>query len=362
MQYLLTRDQERPGAIGYSFANVNHYRNNHNYLADHDAETQLYAQTMALIEYLDTRPIRTCSLSEEYVSLMDDLYVRGFIERGDVQTVIEWSNLMMESPPSSCWTIANTSLSSLTASVPKEKTRGVVAVLHINHGHIESIPLWMALHSHEFLSVQIYVPKSTKRSSVCGLSIHCISDDFSGGLAYESMVHAIDSVTQEQNEIVGFLFVHDDIIWRPGLVFSENRALLSGAEQFHPESEWAKAVGEKGVPALDRFRAKYKQVQAFSAQSDFFYVPRNYATQFAIMGRQMREMEVFLEIAVPTMMHSEIMSGGVSQLKLYTEWSDNRNNVAYTLKKFCSHEDIQYDLAHPVKLSTIQGILGHTLC
>jgi hypothetical protein len=56
-----------------------------------------------------------------------------------------------------------------------------------------------------------------------------------------------------------------------------------------------------GLPALDKFRSKYnkQEIQAYHGQADLFFVPLDNAAQFAIMGRQMREMGVFLEIAVP---------------------------------------------------------------
>jgi hypothetical protein len=315
-------------------------------LADHDAEAQLYAQTSALIKYLDQR--QHSSTTSEFVVLIDDLYTRGFLERGDLQTAIEWYSLMQDGNPHSI--IKNEFIP------PRQKKQEVVAVLHINHNHIENIPLWMALHSHKFLSVRIYVPKSTHCHSICGLDIHCISEDDWGYFAYESIVHTIETTLvwpQSQDNIKGFLFLHDDIIWKSDIVF--DRPVIAEVTQIHLSPDWYWQTYEMGLPALDKFRSKYnkQEIQAYHGQADLFFVPLDNAAQFAIMGRQMREMGVFLEIAVPTIMSSNIMKG-TTILKLYSPFNEHRADPSHIVKTFYQ----EYDIAHPVKLTSMNGLLG----
>jgi hypothetical protein len=206
------------------------------------------------------------------------------------------------------------------------------------------------LHSHKFLDVKIYVPKSTHCHSICGLDIKCLSGDSQGYFAYESIVHAIETMlvwpqqSQKDNNIKGFLFLHDDILWKSNIVF--NRPLID--QPYQSFSEWSWTNLEIGLPALDKFRNKYKkqEMQAYYGQSDFFYVPRDNAAQFAIIGRQMREMELFLEVAVPVIMCSEIMKA-TNFLKLYSPVKE----------KTIYHQE--YNIAHPVKLSSMNGLLRH---
>ena len=96
MQYLLGHQQ-----IGFRGAFVDHDRNRHSYMADMQAEKQLYGQAGALTACLQNRSgCFSCSdcacsgcseqLSECYRSLLDDLCTRGFIEIGDVEVGSEW--------------------------------------------------------------------------------------------------------------------------------------------------------------------------------------------------------------------------------------------------------------------------------
>ena len=79
-------------SVGFSGAFVEYYRNNHNYMADMQAERPLYEQAGALVEFFQKRS--SCCSARMFrkfcLSLLDDLYPREFIEAGDVATGYEW--------------------------------------------------------------------------------------------------------------------------------------------------------------------------------------------------------------------------------------------------------------------------------
>ena len=381
MQYLLTRGTR--GAIGFiGSANVNHFRNKHNFMADYNAEIQLYEQTLSLIRYLDTRKIKnnlSCSLGEEYISLMDDLYMRGFIEKGDVQSSIIWANMMLHNSfmiSDSCTTEQhNTTNNNINTnnddinnrnSIYQSNTKDIIAVLHINAGWFENIPLWMALHSHKFLNVQIYVPKSSHCHPLSGFQIHCISSDPRGFLAYESIIHTIERLViwKQDNEVqnvAGFLFLHEDVIWKSNINFDKSRTSIIDPLDKKTDWWWTNEEG-MGLPALERYNSKHTPVRAFHGQSDFFFISFNDAIIFAIMGKQMKENSVFLEIAVPSILHSGVTNAVDQPFNLYTQWDEStRMDISNTLNHFCTIEN-HFDIAHPVKLSSLAGILGHLEC
>lgn len=359
MQYLLSKMN---GAIGFSSASVNHFRNSHDYMADHDAELQLYAQTSALARYLDKRQPKNCSMREEYVALMDDLYIRGFVEHGDVHTASIWADFMIEKVEISCNNATGESEISIFPALVSKKN--VIAVLHINHDFLQNVPIWMSLHSHKFHSVDVYLPKSSNCRPIGGINIHCLSDDSIGYVAYESVVHSINKnsiwkIPAEQ--VDGFLFIHDDMIWKSDLEFGPQQSMIT---EYLPLYEnmpnWGWGSTEWGFPALRRLESKYGNAitaHPFYGQADFYYVSIQDAANFATTGAKMKEMNVFLEIAVPMIFNSGCPENKI--IKLYTDWYERRHDLSETQRQFCSQN---YDIAHPVKLSTIQGILGHIAC
>lgn len=95
IQYFLHHINSK-GNIAFTGHFVNHFRNSHNYLADYDAEKQLFDQSSSLVNYLASRPLSHPhpNFACEFIKLMEDLYVRGFIEKEDVFASLEWVKLM----------------------------------------------------------------------------------------------------------------------------------------------------------------------------------------------------------------------------------------------------------------------------
>jgi len=93
--------------------------------------------------------------------------------------------------------------------------------------------------------------------------------------------------------------------------------------------------------------------------SDFFYITSTDAIRFARMGRQMLESGVFLEIAVPTILKS--ITDNIQILGLWTSWDAQRGNPAAMAAS--AQEAIQHgvDIVHPVKISILEGAMGHMI-
>ena len=128
---------------------------------------------------------------------------------------------------------------------------------------------------------------------------------------------------------------------------------------------WFWLDSEYGKRAMNIYKEHYDiHIQSFNyGQSDFFYVTVNQATIFAEKGRQMMQSGIFLEIAVPTLLHnarvlSYITSWDYSNLRIDVEYM-----ASLTQQLLCKQGDLgKYYMAHPIKLSKLPGLLAHFSC
>ena len=69
----------------------------------------------------------------------------------------------------------------------------------------------------------------------------------------------------------------------------------------------------------------------------------------------MKEMSIFLEIAVPTILNSLTLKSKITNsLNFYTEWDERRLDTTHTMQMFCTNE-LKIDIAHLVKLPRYTG-------
>jgi hypothetical protein len=381
MQYLLGT-----GRVGFRGAFVEHYRNSHDYMADMQAERPLYEQAGALVEFLSGRPCCVqCSacnmsglecggcddrLSECYLSLMDDLYMRGFIGMGDVLASYEW----IKATGASFNEFGLASKYKEYQSRESVLTKGVVVVLHVNSLLRSVVPLWMAIHGSAFKEVRAYVPGSLGCVPISGIPIHCISGDLNGWWAYESMVHtmetfigvypysdapnaALKTILPVGSGIDGFLFTHDDVVWSSHRVFAEiNRAKLASGSNWSYSTKW-EWMSSGVVESMKRFEQRYRSIKGMYGQSDFYFVPLRHAPHFARMGRQMLSAGVFLEVAVPSILADS--GSSVQHIPLFTTFvageKDPSKMARHAIDSFLG----PYDIVHPVKLSSFECVLAH---
>jgi len=365
MQHLLARG-ETVGVLAFSSASVLHRRNPHKAMADFHGELQLYHQSLALVTYLQSRPPCNCPIDQAFVLLMDDLYMRGFVELDDVKAAVVWAEMMLKDPgPWGRGHIGKQAGVNAIISLPPSPP-AVVAVLHINHCHREVIPLWMALHKHMFLAVQVYTPGCGICSPISGISVNCLSDDSAGYFAYESFIHTIERAAAWPGA-QSFLFTHDDVVWRQDLPMSgESRYLglcpLLNDACYKPleieNNDWYWLHRPVGLEAVQRFKAllpSAEQPHMYQGHADFYMVGVKDLSTFLHYGRMMRQSNLFLEIAVPTVFASFIRVA-TEPFTLYTTWTDDRQRPASVVAGFHSSRT---QVVHPVKLVSLDGILGH---
>jgi hypothetical protein len=416
MQFLLGHQH-----IGFYGAFVDHHRNSHNYMADMQAESQLYEQAGALTTYLQNRPgCFSCSdcnhdeflshpgsnhsrpgctgcseqLSECYLTLLDDLYTRGFIEVGDVELGYKW----IQAAGGSFELINAGKIAHQDNPGHSQKTsnmsRRIIAVLHVNSAMLSTVPLWMAIHGHQFKEVLAYVPGAPGCVPISGIPIQCISSDTRGFWAYESMVHAMetrlsnfqdidsalrslpfaqivggdtyseaeaatfDAVPPPDSDIDGFLFTHDDVVWSSERVFFElGRAVIATDNFWSPSSEWMWTSLDTGARAMERFAQRYRRINGRYGQSDFFFIPLKQAPHFARVGKQMLHSGVFLELAVPSIIAD--FDSNTKYVNLDTSWDASRTNPSIMAQRAIDSVHGPYDLIHPVKLSSLSCVFAH---
>jgi len=362
MQYLMKRF-DQTGFLAFSGGMVDHHRNSHSIMADRQAESQLYDQVMKLVKYLDTRPISKADPMEEFLLLIDDAHQRGFVEAADVQTALVWAQQFGRYEAG----ITLKEWSSQGVSYPIKKNKAG-AVLHVNHGHIEIIPTWMALHSHKFQSVYVYSPLAYPECPmVSGIEVRCISGDVKGLTAYSSMVHAIESFVQGPKDptIEGFVFLHDDVVWRKNDKLDGNQSYCVQNRRFIPADSkgWYWTNQRSGTQAMDVLDKRLgKSVEYFHGQADEFYVAVQDFKSFIGIGSEMVSAGLFLEIAVPTIFASFLGKNMrlPRQVGLLTYWDQRRTDFRLNIQEFCAHEGTTF--SHPYKLSASDGILAHLTC
>ena len=364
MQYLLA---PHGAHVAFSGASVHHHRNPHNTMADFHAEMPLYMQSLALVTYLQSRPHchdnDNCTLYEAFVSLIDDLYTRKFLESADVHAAVAWAKRMLVTGP----TVAE----SIPGPPQLPFASPVVAVLHINHCHREVIPLWMALHRHKFLAVEVYTPGCTPCQPISGVTRHCLSEDRGGYLAYESMLHTMQRAA-EWPQAEGFVFLHDDVVMSRDLKWGSSSsryigrcplAVVAGGDLacYHlvggDDPNWLWLSRPVGLQALDRFKQRLDSGEAFDpmqGQGDVFYVGTSDVATFMRVGHLMLQSDLFLEIAVPTLLAS--FAASAEPLTLYTLWTGERDKTASIMHGMHNTHAL---LAHPVKLRDMEAIMAH---
>jgi hypothetical protein len=157
---------------------INHLRNAHSYIADFEAEHDLYSKSEALISYLDQRVCNATMLSTGLYELYVDLYERGYIEEGDITTLGIWIDH---------WQSDFTLLIPSPILSPPEVLNDMTAVVHVNALQRSSVPLWMSLHERLFADVRVYVPMACLPLS--GIHIECgMGGDEKGYWAYSKFL------------------------------------------------------------------------------------------------------------------------------------------------------------------------------
>lgn len=374
MQYMIWGFKQT-GFLAFSGNTVSHRRNQHNYMADFDGEQQLFDQTKGFLQFIQERmsQVSENNMEEEYFDFFNGLYENGFLEQGDISSIKIWIQYLspLFEKTKFCNIQSSTSLMSVVKSNKMIHQKNVIGILHINHLHFRNIPIWMGLYRSRFKNqhLRVYVPGLVPCVGVSGIDVHCISDDYKGLFAYESVVHSIQETTDILLNIDGYLFMHDDVIWDASLEFDSMHTRITSLTPLTSEPNWGWIHTELGYTALNTFKTISGSNIDMTAenivigQSDFYFICRNDASTFFKIASMMRKSNVFLEIAVSFLVKYFLDSHQISRslLKIYTAWDASRDDSNAVFKRGCQ-SNMKYDYVHPIKLKIFNDFKASLYC
>jgi len=353
---------------------VKQVRNMHNYLADMNAETDIYFKAYELVKFLSQWHDNSTTVPEAVETLWIALYERTYIERDDVVMMQLWLTALRDS--------------GYVFPVFKLKTQVLYAqpFSHITllgqfnwqTGYSQAdewVQMWSQIFpvSNIILALprekQVFRDDSTKEKKV-PLMLRYFAD-----LGFYSpmlnLIRAIDESSANQ----GVLYVHDDMMLSSALLArigtdewvitvdleSKLQLLRDGTFQGQlPPSSWywwkkncASTFRDiANNPQMDSFWGQDTGLDIAIGQSDMLYVNTRNHTQMQAFTRLLRifaQHKLFLECAIPSAIAIMKQKYGVRVhcAKLCTTWENSRGNP----EKWSCINDKSYDAFHPIKQS-----------
>lgn len=235
----------------------------------------------------------------------------------------------------------------------------IVLVINYNHAHYESVPLIKKIYEKYFNKIVFYGPKA-----------HPDVNFYDHNMGYRSYMCIADAMKKNQN-CDGYLFLMDDCILNAWLLdsFDKSKIWLSqlawvnnanerglavdmtkGQDQLTKWEWWGSKWGYSQVSkAFAEIPANHKKMLTENAGpshvvvgfSDVVYVPSKYKEQFIELATIFGKYDVFLEIALPTIMHCLSPKGDWL-------WLPGNNTYAQGFKDF----KVACAVNHPIKLSS----------
>ena len=237
-----------------------------------------------------------------------------------------------------------------------------------------------------------------------GFKLHCISSDIRGYFAYESFVPpppieqnylwTAEQPPLEMFQMLGevqntsfslleaksmlerrskqprppnqdtacFIFTHDDVL--PNYTRLDTFLKNPTQNAIATPNPWPNDLWVWTNTRSSRLAYKLHEIQYLTlkpedlrwGQSYFFFVHLQDAKRVALVGRQLLQNGLFLEIAVPSLI--QVMPSTPRFLNLYTLWDKNRSNPDIMLQQACQGA---FDIVHPIEISTHRGLSAHLL-
>ena len=361
-------------------------RNVHDYMADFNAEMDLYVKTSKLIDFLSDE--WSPSLDANTIpSLMEDLWIalyeRGYIEVDDVHLLQCWLGALIESDYN-------------FPTVPHRRIDNVAFQGQFNFPNdIVSVLIWTQKWRSVFENIVLYGPwNDVQLAEMKAWGMDCYgSDDDKGYVSpYKNLIHAVQRYQLSNSTLLGVMYAHDDMIINvPRILMEGNRFPTTDILREDCLQEYFYFLPDQSVkdkngtwyPTLPDFRTSLaewgwweyhclptlKQLvqdersQFFRrssdgalgvqfGQSDLLYMPMNMATSFLSIASILAEYKVFLECAVPILVDSlQMLSNAtVRGLSLLTSW-DKRSRKRENFVNSYDPQTSAEVLIHPVKLS-----------
>ena len=354
MQYLMKRMNF---ALAFAAPFVEHRTFPQSPLADLVSEQQLYVQSGALIDYLDTRVSKSNRTELEYIIILNEMYSRGYIGAADVSDAIAWISTLNEMGYCFANFTENEMITRAKQPAANEFPRfdKVMAVLNIDNRWFTNIPIWMSIYSSIYPNVAVYVSGSYYCGEISTLSVRCISPAFKGPYSYDGIANEI--LQRSLDDFDGFLFMQDDVALNPFAVSVSGPSFCCPTDLLTDATTWGAWTASYGKPESRIFLSKstaYRNFSFYAGQADAYYIRKADANTFREIAQDMREANLYMEIAVSTIFSNVLRDS--KRITLYTNWSPNRSRPDYFVQAFC---DGDYDMVHPLKISTLPGILAH---
>ena len=269
---------------------------------------------------------------------------------------------------------------------PWSQSGDTLLIVIFNHPHYEAIPYVELLYRPFFPSL-VYCgpgqPDLQKFPQLAGFKITFLSYEQSSGhtagaFNYECVVMAM----QMHYDVKGFLVTSDDLFFVVSriITFSDQAVWFLPKEQvkigelthlmecrlgncdFYPHWAWWGDYQAQTLFALAELKQRhhyhyifyhcYRQLfqltggdgRANGGFSDIYYIPQRLATEFSTMARFFKEKQVFLEIAVPSILGCLELPEKVKEMKGFQNWDLSRDRP-WEYKK--SYRGLVF--FHPVK-------------
>ena len=361
---------------------VEQRRNAHSYIADLDAEHDLYFKTERLLEFLSSWSPSGKSrlLSDMFVELYIALYEREYVEAADVQLSRKW----IEELRNNGYPFPNP-VAPCHVQQPEVKTgsslRNTTFIVRINHRHgtlaaNRYLEVWSdALQKYGVSHIVFYggnlkVEDINRPFGVLNVHICENEDDSSGFFWYHLNCSNINMLNLNM-PTRGYVFAHDDAALdfrslsesgdsnQSWFTFEQDPLIKYDImnETLVEKDAWSwikKPWGAKAIlSALDDadFSSMYNtslwtcspnlELNVGRGQSDVFFISSGQYSTFKEAASLFAKHGVFLEIAVPTI--AACILGEFQTISLYTTWDDTRGKPPPT--------GAQANVFHPLKLS-----------
>lgn len=360
-------------------------RNEHYYLADMQAELDLYFKGGKLLEFLSGWDSPEEAIPQRMEELWIDLYERGYIDLNDVKVVQLWLAALVE-------------IGYEFPSMVRRRLDHTVLMGQFNFAvHTDRVLFWHQKWRQWFNRLVVRGPFDSAQISelqLHGIQAYTARDDKGYYSPMENLAATLQDV-KGIDGVKGVLYAHDDMLlnvtnlfqnfesethklmgtlWRlpsdpefhafsiqaTGELYWKGEGPLSKTELFDRENGWAHTEkcldGFSGVRADPRSKTlsvldKDGSVHVPShSYSDIMYVPTVLADEFANLAQLMADHKVFLECAVPKI--AEILhqttNVKIDKVSLCTEGYKTGLRGKFEMLETCDNPTSAF---HPVKLS-----------
>ena len=391
-------------SVAFLAPKIRQERNAHNYLADMQAELDLYFKAGKLIEFLSQAWNSVANtIPERMEELWIELYERGYIELDDVQAIQLWLEALVETGYQ-------------FPKVTRKRYDNIILMGQFNYANDpDTVVFWVQKWREVFGHVVVRGPFNATELDVLqsrGIAVFpCASDK---GF-YSPMQNLILELKRYKDKpgIDGIFYLHDDAFLRmesmakgqnpfPAqsiigssfssffplnyrdhreVVDSDIKDLSRFSYKIHPNHTYSKADGTTFRSAQAMIRTFHRWpfynkcvgplTEAFSdkrmdpykladdtflapspAQADMLFVPTSLADEFIKAAQILVDHKIFLECGIPTIvqMLQIVANPTVSTIDLCTEWTRKRGEEAM-IQSCLGNEKMEFGMFHPYKLS-----------